>query len=471
MIKVLVNTGSKEEALQFILIAKEILNRDITFHFVTSRKHVYDFIKNEGWQHAILLELKKPDMTRKFDLTEYIRKYREPTIAEMIASEQAVRHWSPAEKFHLLAEFLETYEDYFESNKINMIMKFPTCSFTGRAAYAVARRKGLPTLIINTGPIVTETFTLNDLDEGWLWSEFIDKYNEKNIVVDANQKAMVDGMIDKVIYDKKKSIKIRKANIKSVLYHFLLYTYQRMSGDRDFIEKNELEKEISFFLGRFRTPARYEKIDTSKPYIFFPLHIPWDAQIATRNPMFYSQEAIVEMLDKACPPGVTLYIKEHPYYAGGVNKKMLAGLKKCKSVKVLDPSISSLEAIANAAVVIAINSTAGWEGILLKKPLIVLGNPYYAYFKYAYTIDNINQLPKVLNEALCKGESIYNDADEWYKFLYSAAFSAHKGAMVFYKNYMGLGKDLKDKRVRTISSSLESKINSLSRKLNRTYDI
>ena len=52
-------------------------------------------------------------------------------------------------------------------------MKYPTCSLIGRTAFSVMSANNKKTLIINTGPIVTETFTLNDIDEGWLWSEFL----------------------------------------------------------------------------------------------------------------------------------------------------------------------------------------------------------------------------------------------------------------------------------------------------------
>ena len=210
-----------------------------------------------------------------------------------------------------------------------------------------------------------------------------------------------------------------------------------------------------------RPPVKYFKLDISKPYIFFPLHIPWDAQIATRNPMFTSQETVIEMLAGSCPPGVGLYVKEHPYYAGGVNKKMLRNVKKFQMVKVIDPSISSFEMIRNAKAVVTINSTAGWEAILLKKPLVVLGDTFYAYFKYAYKVENINRLPKMLNEAICKGESIYNDIDGWYDFLYSAVSSSRKGSMVFYKNYMGLGRDLSNERIKLLADELEKKIETL----------
>jgi hypothetical protein len=327
----------------------------------------------------------------------------------------------------------------------------------------VARRRKLPTLIINTGPVISDTFTLNDIDEGWLWSEFFENYNDGKPVAD-DQKKIVGEMVNKVVLDKKKSISINKPKMARTFFHGLKYIYHRTKGECDYIEKNEVKKELSFLCGSFYSPINYCNVDTSKPYIFFPLHIHWDAQIATRNPMFYSQDAIVEMLARACPPGINIYIKEHPYFAGGVNRKMLKDLKRFESVKVLHPSITSLEVIKNAKVVITINSTAGLEAILLKKPLVVLGNPYYAYFKYAYNVKDMNELPRILNEAICKGESIYDDMEEWYKFMFCAVSTAKKGSMVFYKNYMGLGESLDKERIKLLSNEIKNKIEEIVKK-------
>ncbi len=458
IINVLVVSGSNDEALQFVMIARELLKRNILIHIAATRAHVYKYILERGWERALLLEIKKPKPADNYDINEYIFKYKDPTIAEMLGSEQAIKKWRIEQKFRVLAEFLNIYESYFDENNIHMVLKFPTCSFAGRAAFAVAKRRDLPALIINTGPVVSETFTLNDIDEGWLWSEFFDVYDSENRTLSSDQIKTVDETVDKVITDKNKSLTIKKPRIKSLLMQLVFYVYHRLKNVNDYIEENELIKYIYFFWGFLRPRIRYTYVSTSKPYIFFPLHIPWDAQIATRNPMFYSQEAVIEMLARSCPPGVNLYIKEHPYYSGGVNNRMLNKIKKIESVKVLNPSITSLEVIKNASLVVTINSTAGWEAILLRKPLVVLGNPYYAYYKYAYKVENINDLPKIVNKAFIKGSAIYDDTDEWYKFLYSAVSSARRGSMVFYKTYMGLSKDLSDQRIRLLSDELENKI-------------
>jgi hypothetical protein len=78
MINILVVPGSKPEALQYLLIAKELLGRGITMHIAASRKHVYEFVRQQGWAHAILMEIKEPDASGKPDLKACIGKYTGP---------------------------------------------------------------------------------------------------------------------------------------------------------------------------------------------------------------------------------------------------------------------------------------------------------------------------------------------------------------------------------------------------------
>ena len=122
--------------------------------------------------------------------------------------------------------------------------------------------------------------------------------------------------MDSVIKDKRKSIVIKKLNIKSTLYHIILYAYQKIRFINDPIQFNEVKKEINFAIGKLQIAPNYSKLNKEKKYVFFPFHIPWDAQIATRNPMFHSQEAIAEMISDFTSK-LYLYVKEHLYYCGG----------------------------------------------------------------------------------------------------------------------------------------------------------
>ncbi|MFQ5431673.1 MAG: hypothetical protein ACE5EN_04105 [Nitrospinota bacterium] len=460
MINVLVTAGSPAMVNQFVLMGREMVSRGITIHIVATRKNSWDFLKKTGWEHGHFLESKKTGDDSENNLRKYMEKYNNPTIAEMIKSEEALIGWSETEKLNLLTSFLDFYEEYYDAKNVNIVMKYPTASMAGRAAYAVAKRKNISTFIINTGPLIRESFTFNDIDEGWLWSEFFKQYENGNVIVNENNRKFVDESVSEIIKSKKLSLKVKQTSPLKFGYLFLKFLGTIFKSHIDYIEVNELKKEFMMFLDYFYFWTRYHNIEKGKPYIFFPLHIPWDAQIATRNPMFYSQAALVEMLARSCPPGVDLYVKEHPYYHGLCNRKMRRELKKIRSVKFLDPSISSLDAIKHSSLVVTINSTAGFETIINKKPLVVLGNPFYAYYKHAYKIENLNELPRVVNEALCLGNEIYSDSDEWYKFMYSALNSSKKGPMLLYKKYMGFEEELNKKVMAELSDELEKKIRS-----------
>ena len=460
MINVLVTAGSPAMVNQFVLIGKELLSHGIAIHIVATRKNTWDFLKKSGWEFSIFLESKKRYENSKHDVSQYMERYKSPTIAEMINSEEALIGWSETEKLTLLMRFLDFYEDYFDTENVDVVMKYPTASMAGRAAYAVAKRRNIPTLIINTGPLIRESFTLNDIDEGWLWSEFFKMYENGNVSINDNTRKIVDENINEIVKAKNLSLNIKRNTPLKFGYLALQFLRKIFKGHVDYIEINELKKEFMMFLDYFYFGSGYKSIEKGKKYIFFPLHIPWDAQIATRNPMFYSQGALIEMLARSCPPGIDLYVKEHPYYHGFCNRKMRKELKKLSSVKFLDPAISSLEAIKHSSLVVTVNSTAGFEAIMFKKPLVVFGNPFYAYFKHAYKIENLNELPRVVNEALCSGEKIYDDTDEWYKFMYSAINSSQKGSMLLYKKYMGFKEELNQKAIAELSGELEKKIRS-----------
>ena len=458
MINLLCITGSKSEAHQFVLIARELIKADIKMHLATSRPMVYDYVKIEmGWSDISFFEIKKIKKIQSID-NKLLEKYTKPTIAEIISSEQIITHWKQQYKFNLLLNFIKKFETLIAEKNIDILMKYPTCSLIGRTAFSVMSANNKKTLIINTGPIITETFTLNDIDEGWLWSEFFESYNN-NLEISSDIRSKVSIIVDSVIKDKRKSIVIKKLNIKSTLYHIILYLYQKIRFINDPIQFNEMKKEINLAIGKLQIAPNYSQLNKAKKYVFFPFHIPWDAQIATRNPMFHSQENIAELISRSLPPNYTLYVKEHPYYCGGVNKKMLSKIKKLENVEILDPSISSLDVIESAKAIITINSTAGWESIIMKKPLIVLGNPYYAYFKQTYKVENINLLPNILNTALHVGNKNYEtNLDDWYKFIYSSVSSSNTGSMSLYKNYMGLGKKIDENRIMKLSSEIEKKI-------------
>ena len=116
----------------------------------------------------------------------------------------------------------------------------------------------------------------------------------------------------------------------------------------DDYEKFELKKEIGLIKGFL--PFNYwffDKVPKGK-FIFFPIHLNYDAQVCVRNPMYYDQEFLIKNISKACPPGYTLVVKAHPYNSGVLIKKTYKLCKKLKNVKIVNSSISSFDLIKKA---------------------------------------------------------------------------------------------------------------------------
>lgn len=128
--------------------------------------------------------------------------------------------------------------------------------------------------------------------------------------------------------------------------------------------------------------------DLSDSFIYHPLHM--TPEVAD---LFYGEEythhaGFVTNLAKKIPSGCRLYVKEHTSMLGRRPISFYEELKDRFNIEVIHPSVSTFDLIKNAAAVLTVTGTAGWEAYLLGKPVIVLGNVFY------------NFLPGVLHKSL-----------------------------------------------------------------------
>lgn len=451
-------SGSIAEAEFLFLIGekfKELYNLDFIIMF--TRKFLFDYFKKS--KDNIFYFDWKVDTVSESDVKEYMQKYREHNLSLAIYSDAILRRKKLDYSIKVVIKHLRILEEFVDKYNIKAFIHYPTASVLGRSSYYCSMLRDLKHLIVQTGPVINETFSICDVDENWLWKGFLDSYVDGNVELNQDRRDEIDGIVKKIIEVKNRSIKIRKIKLKNIIA-LLLNSIKYKKYDA--IERNEFFKLAIPFIRKFPLLFfKYDKKVDKEKYIFFPIHISWDAQIATRNPMYANQEYLVEILSRSLPYGYYLYVKEHPYNYGGEKKALLKRIKKYKNVKLIHPETSSLELIKDSQAVVTINSTAGIETILLKKPLISFGRTFYSHFKYTEKVDYINSLPSMIqrillsnSDELVKSED-YNN--EWYKFFWALYSSSAKGAANSYKNYMGLGKNIRDSNIEIITKSLFDK--------------
>ncbi|MHC4778784.1 MAG: capsular polysaccharide export protein, LipB/KpsS family, partial [Planctomycetota bacterium] len=139
------------------------------------------------------------------------------------------------------------------------------------------------------------------------------------------------------------------------------------------------------------------------PFIYFPLHMPFDMQILVRAPQFFRQESVVEMTSRALPQGVKLFIKEHPVSIGWYPYPIMRDLARLPNVVLLHPSVSSHDVIRKARAILTINSKVGFESLAYYKPVITLGPSFYRGHGATMDVTDLSKLSEVIVAAL-KGE-------------------------------------------------------------------
>jgi len=171
--------------------------------------------------------------------------------------------------------------------------------------------------------------------------------------------------------------------IKSSPVRFLLKRWDRQS-----------------FLNRYSI----RNIDTSKPFVYFPLHVEPEKALSFTAPFYTNQLEVIRHIAKALPVGYYLYVKEHygmrrkPWREKSVYKKIL----DLPNVKLVHPYVKSELLLRTCSLVTAIAGTSAMEAAFYKKNSIVFADSSYSYLPFIYRIKNVEELPKAIRTMLHK---------------------------------------------------------------------
>ncbi len=111
-------------------------------------------------------------------------------------------------------------------------------------------------------------------------------------------------------------------------------------------------------------------------YVFVPFQVPDDTQIVRHSPWIESMEmlfdCVMEAVEASGDCDLKVVFKEHPSWPGHFDR-----LYDCNNSALFANGNATPDLIRNSLAVITINSTVGLEGVLLGKPVVVLGKACY----------------------------------------------------------------------------------------------
>ena len=137
-----------------------------------------------------------------------------------------------------------------------------------------------------------------------------------------------------------------------------------------------------------------EKIDWDAPYIYVPLHYQPECTTNPLGGVFDAHHLMIRMLSASLPDGWKLYVKENPSQWSYPNAHMgrfpgyYEELASLGNVVFVPTTTSSIQLSSHSRAVGTVTSTAGFEGLVRGKPVLLFGTPWYMDAPGVFQIKN-----------------------------------------------------------------------------------
>jgi hypothetical protein len=145
-------------------------------------------------------------------------------------------------------------------------------------------------------------------------------------------------------------------------------------------EKNffKLRQKYRIYAMYHRSKPFYSEYDSSKRYIYFPLHLQPEQTTDILGGDYVDQLLAIEELARVLPKDVLIYVKENPKQTIYMrDPSFFRRLGDIPSVRYLPVGVSTFELTKNALALATVTGTAGWEAIQMGKPAICFGYAWY----------------------------------------------------------------------------------------------
>ncbi|AXV38914.1 hypothetical protein [Methanobacterium sp. BAmetb5] len=299
------------------------------------------------------------------------------------------------------------YKNFFIENDVDLMINTLEDTTFSVVSFFTARRLGIKVVSIFPSRFPKPGFSFNEnFNEVLFWN---DKTTNIDTVRQLYSSKTITGekvLSENVKYWKFKSIPRRLDSIR-YLYRYNKFKKNLLKKYPEefycFYNQNIMDIIYKYLIGLIRISLIKLVIkdpNLNDNFFFFPLHYTADAQITFKEPML-DQIDLCKKISRALPNNCNLYIKPHPHYFGSdTNFKEIYGLSKFTNIKIIHPSVPPQNLIKNAVGVITINSTSGFEALIMETPVISFGHDFYCKEDLCFIVRDLNELSEILLKIL-----------------------------------------------------------------------
>lgn len=315
-------------------------------------------------------------------------------------------------------------EKFIELVKPDYIIGFTTATFGEYLFYLIAKKHNIKfsqlrhTKILNNytfcnnmsekyQKIKSDLYSNNLLEYETEINNFIDKYKKSNLVYEGNitfnlnikdiilnfPKEFTKSIFNTIKYANKYNDNHYKLSFIKIYYYDKIYRFFKFKFQN------------IYFRNKYFNQNNLSQIN----YIFFPLHAEPEIALSIFSKYYQNQIEVIRNISLTLPMNYRLIVKEHPRNIGRRSNNYYKKIDNIPNVNLVNPNTNTNNLIMNSKLVIVLSGFIAFEAVLLKKPVIVLGNAIYNMLprKMINYVDNIKSLKKEIYFSLNKFE--YNN--------------------------------------------------------------
>ena len=144
----------------------------------------------------------------------------------------------------------------------------------------------------------------------------------------------------------------------------------------------------------------WDEYNPKERFAYYPLHLEPEMAMLLLSPRWTDQINLIKQIAESLPISFKLYVKEHPVMMGFRPRRYYRELKKIPNVKLIHPNHDSHTIVTDSQIVLTQTGTAGWEALLLKKPVITFGDVYFNTISMTKKCTDIEKLPNMVKAQL-----------------------------------------------------------------------
>lgn len=370
----------------------------------------YEFLKE--WE--IIGKAKKCQLDIKI-LKKYEKKIGDPVLWNVLMGDRRIflgkkasleQDYAPRFNHKEMLKILQTglleMESLFDKVKPDVVMGFICVTLGDYLAYLISKDRNIPFINLRPTRILNYFFAGESVKEPSVRLEKkYQQFLQSNIPEELKQKAqnylytvrkthaMYEGVIP--VSGAIKNTTPKASKIKKVTGFFRravkkskrIYDYNYGTSRNDTHYRGEFYQAWYRFVKypiRLRQVHRIlkDKIITeadlpSIEYAFYPLHKEPEVTLLVYGRPFVNQVEVIRNYARSLPVGMKLLIKEHP---GAVGYRPVSYFKKLMDIPniiFVSTEVSSRLLIEKASLICVVGGSIGFEGAIMKKPVVVLG--------------------------------------------------------------------------------------------------